>query len=228
MKVWWASGTPNFGDILTPYVLDYFGIKWEFSSNFDTICIGSIAKHANTGTTVLGSGIISKSQKLCPTANWRFVRGPITRNRIIECGGSCPAIYGDPALLLPMFCDESKKEYEIGIVPHYVDYNLAVEMFPSHKIINLKNRNPLEVAKEITKCKKIISSSLHGIIAANAYGIPAAWIKLSNNLKGDGTKFLDYFQSINCDAELSTVDNPKFIIGSLDTTPIINIFESFR
>lgn len=228
LKVWWASGTPNFGDILTPYVLDHFNIGWEFTEKFDTICIGSIAKHATTNTLVLGSGIIGRTQNLCPTADWKFVRGPITRKRIIECGGNCPEIYGDPALLLPLFCEESKKEYDVGIVPHYVDYNLAVELFPSHNIINLKNRNPLEVAREISKCRTIISSSLHGIIAANAYGIPAAWVKFSDKLKGDGVKFLDYFQSINCNAELSTVNDPKFFIGSLDTTPIINIFQSLK
>lgn len=228
LKVWWANGTPNFGDILTPYILNYFNIKWKFSADFDTICVGSIAKHAKSNTMVLGSGIIGRKQNLCPTADWRFVRGPITRDRVIECGGSCPSIYGDPALLLPLFCEESKKEYDVGIIPHYVDYNIAVNLFPTYKIINLKNKNPLEVAKEISKCRSVISSSLHGIIAANAYNIPAAWIKLSDNLKGDGVKFLDYFQSVNCNAEISSITDPKFFIGSINTAPIIEVFQSLK
>jgi pyruvyltransferase len=42
----------------------------------------------------------------------------------------------------------------------------------------------------------ILSSSLHGLICADAYGIPNAWIWLSEKLRGGDFKFRDYRLSI--------------------------------
>lgn len=231
MKVWWLAKGNNFGDLLTPYILDYFKIPYEYvpkPHNANCICVGSIAHKATSQTVVLGSGIIRADEKISPDANWMFVRGPRTRARVLEVGGVCPEIYGDPGLLLPYFCKESKKEFDIGIVPHFVDYNIVKNRYPNHKIIDVINSNPLEVAKEISKCRYIISSSLHGIIAAHSYGIPAAWVKFSDNLHGDGIKFIDYYESVNLTAVPSTVENPIFTCGTVDLQPIVNIFQSLK
>jgi len=53
------------------------------------------------------------------------------------------------------------------------------------------------VIDNIRKCKKTLSSSLHGIIMSHAYGINCAWIKFSNYVFGDDVKFLDYSYSLN-------------------------------
>lgn len=231
MNVYWSNSRPNFGDILTPYVLDYFNIKYKMVSspnNASAMCIGSIIRRATDKMIVLGSGTINTKHKLNSNADYRFVRGPLTRKRIIECGGSCPEIYGDPALLLPLFCNESKKEFDVGIAPHYVDYDLVKNLFPNYKIIKLENTNPLDVAKEITKCRTIISSSLHGIIAAHAYGIPAAWVKFSNNIKGDDIKFKDHYAALKLEAVLSSIKDPIFSVGQIDLTPIKEVLDKLR
>jgi pyruvyltransferase len=228
-KVWWTSLTPNFGDLLTPIILDYFKISWERSELEDAnlISVGSIAKVAKAGTIVLGSGIIGENENLCSDAVWKFVRGPFTRKRVLDCGGECPEIYGDPAMLLPLICKESKKEFDVGIVPHYVDYEYVKENYSNYKIIDVKNLDPLETAKEITKCRTIISSSLHGIICAHAYNIPAAWVPFSDKLKGDGIKFKDHYASVGLESQPSTVEDPIFTAGNFKNfKKIKTIYES--
>jgi hypothetical protein len=42
----------------------------------------------------------------------------------------------------------------------------------------------------------IVSSSLHGLIIAHAYGREAAWLKFSDRPLGDDFKFRDYWASI--------------------------------
>lgn len=232
MKIFWTNGKPNFGDQLTPYIFDYFGISHTMSDklgNCQAMCIGSIAHKATDNMLVLGSGLMFENKfSVNPNADYKFVRGPYTRQKILEVSGSCPEIYGDPAMLLPLFCEESKKEYDVGIVPHYVDYEYTKQHYPDYKIIDVINTNPLVVAKEITKCKKIISTSLHGIIAAHAYGIPAAWVKFSKKVKGDGIKFKDHYASLGLEAELSTIDNPIFTTGNYNTSKIEQIFKDFK
>ena len=49
------------------------------------------------------------------------------------------------------------------------------------------------VIQSICLCKKIISSSLHGIIVAESYGIPATWLEISGMVEGYGFKFYDYY-----------------------------------
>jgi len=239
-KFYWSvrSDNHNFGDVLTPHILKHFDISFEYSgrdpqagrgfedvADADAICVGSIARFATDGMLVLGSGVIRRNETSNPKAIWKFVRGPYTRENVIKYGGTCPAIYGDPALLLPLFCPESEKQYDVGIVPHYNDYKFVKANYPNHKIINVQNKNPLIVAKEITKCKKIISSSLHGIICAHAYKIPAAWVRFSN-LWGDGIKFTDHYASLGLTEKLSTVNKPIFSMSDkINLDQIIKIFE---
>ncbi len=230
MRTFWMNGKPNFGDQLTPYVFDYFGISHSMSAKLGkcrAMCIGSIAHRATDDMIVLGSGLMFADKfTVNPNADYRFVRGPYTRQKIIDAGSSCPKVYGDPAMLLPLFCEESEKEYDVGIVPHYVDYEYTKQQYPNYKVIDVINTDPLVVAKEITKCKKIISTSLHGIIGAHAYGIPAAWVKFSKKVKGDGIKFNDHYASLGLTAQSSTVEDPIYTTGTLDLNPMISIFEN--
>jgi hypothetical protein len=224
-NVYWGDEPNNFGDVLTKNLLDFFNISYTHTNSYknaNLFCIGSIARLATNKSIVLGSGIIRNNEFLNPYADWKFVRGPLTREHVLKSGGTCPEIYSDPALLLPLFCKESNKEYEVGIVPHYQDYKKIKKEYPNYKVINVVNSNPLDVAEEITKCKKIISSSLHGIICAHAYNIPSAYVQLSK-LHGDGSKFYDFYLSVNISNPIiSTIENPKYQLGKV---PDLNIVE---
>lgn len=230
VKLWWMKKGNNFGDILSPKIFDYFDIPYEYTKEklADTICVGSIAGRARSNVTVLGSGIMRQKVNLNPTVNWKFVRGPYTRKKVISAGAQCPDLYGDPGLLLPLLVNESRKEHKIGIVPHFVDYEDIKKEYPNYHVIDLTNEDPFFVAKEITKCEKIISSSLHGIVCAHAYGIPAAWTKYSDRLNGDDIKFHDHYESIGIKAELSTIETPKFTIGKPNIEFLCQMFEEFK
>lgn len=228
---WLTSPSPgNFGDILTPYILskymyDVKFVRWNMIEDADVISVGSIARLAKKGISVLGSGILSRYENLDPAANWVWVRGPITRTRLIECGGECNEIYGDPALLLPRIYNPTvEKTHKVGIIPHHIDYEIVKSKYPTHKVINLKTDNVEDVIKDILSCEKIISSSLHGMIVANAYNIPAAWIIISK-LVGDNTKFYDYAMSANAEIKLSSIDNPYYINPIINTDIIHNILK---
>ena len=88
---------------------------------------------------------------------------------------------------------------KIGLVPHYVDQYRAFHRY-SDKANVIDVFQPIEcVIEEINSCERIFSSSLHGIILAHAYGVPATWVKISDSMGGDGTKFRDYFASVGMD-----------------------------
>jgi hypothetical protein len=220
----------NFVDILTQKILDYYSIPNEYSKDdFELISVGSIANKATPNCIVLGSGIAYENMGVKPDADWRFVRGPYTREAILNRGGSCPEIYGDAGLLVPKFWKESAKKYDIGLIPHMKEYHLVNQQYPNDFVINLNNPNSEEVARQITSCRRTISSSLHGIIVSHAYGIPCARVEFSDKILGDGTKYKDHYASICLEHRLSTIENPHFTTPtSINLEQIEQVFMSLK
>lgn len=212
MKFFWFRHGNNYGDILTPFICQKLDkpCVWAKRQFAEAIMVGSIANQSRPGVKVCGSGFIRRNDVVCKTADYIWLRGPISRNMVIKAGGVAPEIYGDAALLLPEMIKASPKIHDIGYVPHHVDYHAIKSGFR----VNLVKGGVEHITKEITKCRKVISSSLHGIIVAHAYGIPAAWVKLSNKLTGDDMKFYDHYESVGLEAQLSTLDNPIFQLPS--------------
>lgn len=200
----------NYGDLLSPYIVEKvskkkitfynaaaYRKKW-FQPSY-IMAIGSIMSYASKKAYVWGSGIISR-QDTFKNARFCAVRGPLSRKRILELGHSCPEVYGDPALLLPEYYNPKiKKTHQFGIIPHYVDYEQVANIYGGVNdcnVIDLMTKDIHNTTDEILSCKAIISSSLHGVIVAQAYGIPAVWVRFSEKLSGDNVKFEDYFRSV--------------------------------
>ena len=68
---------------------------------------------------------------------------------------------------------------------------------PNIILISAKNEDFLELMSQISSCRKIASTSLHGLIAADSYRIPNVWLWDKNLHKGGQWKFFDYFSGIN-------------------------------
>ncbi|MES2812678.1 MAG: polysaccharide pyruvyl transferase family protein [Bacteroidota bacterium] len=209
---WWSLTTDdgihkeNFGDFLNPYIVEkltgkkpkLFYPKSKFSFFFKhALMIGSVINKSNSNSIVWGSGIISKNDKI-KGGKFVAVRGPRTAERLNELSFNAPNIYGDPALLLPLIYEEKKESiYKIGVIPHFLDFEeLNALNYNKSKVlfIDLLNSDVEFVINQILACEKIISTSLHGLIVAHAYQIPAMWWKYSK-LNGDDVKFYDYFES---------------------------------
>lgn len=201
--VWMPS--PNVGDALTPWLINRLtgkkAVYTRAGADYNHVILsGSMLNHSNEYSTVWGAGIANWSDGVHPRAKLLAVRGPISRLRAITCGAQPSDVMGDPALILPrVYAPSVSKEHDLGIVPHYVDQWRVNEWYrDTCHIVNVFD--PVErVIDEIVRCKKIISSSLHGLIIAHAYGIPAVWAKFSDSIEGDDTKYRDYFLSVGVD-----------------------------
>lgn len=197
----------NFGDNLNHYLLARLaegGVVFTDILDVDAkvVAIGTILGWCNEYTVAWGPGIGNVGDHVNPKADIRAVRGPRSRSRAIECGCNCPDVMGDPALLLPLvYRPIMEPRYKIGIIPHYVDQKAVFGRYrgsdSSVRLIDILD-TPERVIDAIASCETIISSSLHGIIAAHAYGLPAAWAEFSDKIGGDGTKYHDYFESVGC------------------------------
>lgn len=204
-----GKGIENFGDLASPFVVEKLSgrktkhIKpnnfWYKNGLKYYISTGSIIAYARANSIVWGSGIISRNDTPGP-ADYRCVRGPLTRNRLTQLGHRCPEKFGDPALLFPLLHrPKVEKSFTLGIIPHYTDQGwVKKHLQPSTNtsIINVFTTRPETVVNAIKACQCVISSSLHGLIFAHAYGIPAVWVKFENRLFGDNVKFYDYFASV--------------------------------
>jgi pyruvyltransferase len=133
----------------------------------------------------------------------KAVRGKLTKDALDKMGLDCPEVYGDPALLLPMvYNPKIEKKHKIGIVPHYVDKGHAILKALIQEegalFIDIEaGKNWKKFIRQVKSCDMILSSSLHGIIVAEAYGIQNAWVRFSDNVLGDGYKFRDYYSSVH-------------------------------
>lgn len=123
----------------------------------------------------------------------RAVRGPLTREVLGKMGIKCPEIYGDPALLISKFytpkqVNEEKQPF--CVVPHYND----MEKYSSYNnVCNTFISDYREFIDQICNSELVVSSSLHGVIIAESYGIPA--VLLAESPDKIGFKYKDYYYS---------------------------------
>jgi pyruvyltransferase len=212
---WWL-GHPNFGDLLTPLLLARFAdtlVRWSAVESADLVCVGSVLDMLPTGWPglVVGSGKLRERSKIdLSHATVLALRGPLTAKGI-----KGDYVLGDPGLL----ADELvavQKVYDLGIVPHWSDTELERRPeFQKYKPRIIRpSGDPLEVIREIGRCRKVISSSLHGIIVADAFGIPrrTEMAKIFAHEGGD-FKFRDHAAALGMPFQIGiTQQAPRYAI----------------
>lgn len=200
---WWQGPPYNAGDWVGPFLFKAITSEepiYRQTSNRSLstvfLTVGSSTRWICEDSIVWGSGLLDRDEVFWEPYETCAVRGPYTRDRFLELGYSCPAVFGDPAILLPKFFQpDFHIEYRVGIVPHYSNVQEIKKLYNRNSEIDVIDiRQPMErVIKSIMACNYILSSSLHGLIFAHSYGIPAGHIEFSTRPGGDGVKFLDYY-----------------------------------
>lgn len=201
---------PNWGDAINPILVEHLsGRKVVATSEVFNLTnrpvfsvIGSVLDRSRTSNLVVwGSGfkhqgaeMAVKPRRVCA------VRGPRTRAQLLAQGIECPKVYGDPALLFPrVYRPAPMSRARIGLIPHYVDqrHPKIRDWVRSGDVRFIDVLGNVETfVDELASSDLVVSSSLHGLIAADAYGIPSVWASFSDNVEGAGFKFADYFEAV--------------------------------
>lgn len=219
----------NFGDDINKVLIENLFkvtvIPYKFSLLANLLkkdkymCIGSVITMFDlTNTIIWGAGVLSSQHEIeSRPKRVCAVRGPLTRQYLIDKGIDCPKIYGDPALLLPrIYLPKIRKKHRVGIIAHYLDHNdSALKIFLGKysnevlfiDVVNYGNWKSF--IDKILSCEFILSSSLHGLIVSDSYGIPNYWCQINFKMDDDGFKFRDYFLSVNKKAYTPFHINPN-------------------
>lgn len=222
----WADVRANFGDQIGPWLVQELAGKRIVNSRYSThdhgrmlVTIGSIIQMLPTSATreadIWGAGLMRRLKPEDIDGLTRLkdvkvhaVRGKLTRQSLQDqLGWDVPEVYGDPALLCPRYyTPESAEEAagKVAFVPHFkhVEHHFAnagefqaalgqgVHLVDVHTDLR-------DVISQIASARVCVSSSLHGIIIAQAYGIPWVWLYAPDkNIGGDRFKFDDFFSTL--------------------------------
>lgn len=212
---WWNkldNGGKNFGDWLSPIlceVLSGMPVVHSLPHKCDLMAIGSILGKAKKSIwsrriDIWGTGLIENKKNFKSPHRIHAVRGQKTADLIQNRKIS---VIGDPGLLCNILVRPGIvdiKKFSVGIIPHFVDKGhplpkILLEKIPHSKLINIFT-DPIKFIKQVASCDVILSSCLHGLITADSLEIPNAWIRLSDNLRGGGFKFQDYYSVFDIEA----------------------------
>lgn len=225
---------PNVGDSMNKVLFEkLFGMLVSHQKTFaaDMVAIGSILNHflvagalesvqvSKNPVHVWGTGLmfagVGTDHKPIRPLEIHALRGELTRQAMSLCLGEdvcCPL--ADPGLLASLLVPAQKKKYDIGLIPHYVDareecFREMKEYYPNSVLINVQD-DPISVIEAIGQCKTILSTSLHGLVLADSFGIPNRWCVCSDRILGKGHKFRDYYSSYGLEAEPYDLNNGSF------------------
>ena len=193
----------SLGEVIISFMLDKAGIDIdaEVSQTKHFNCVGTNIQGSYQDATIWGSGILPKKtyafwQKVCRRKlDIRAVRGPLTREILLKQGQNCPDVYGDPAILMPLIYmpkqDMAKRKKLI--IPQFLYEKEFRKNHPDEYMLSMNTNDFRHVIDEIVSSEIVYTSSLHGVILAEAYGVPAV---LFRGLEEHWDfKYYDWYQS---------------------------------
>ena len=220
IDVYWSSSHRNFGDVLTPLLLErLFGIPFRHVSyrRAELVGLGSLLQKYTVPRLhwlrrlqesrrpplrVWSTGFIepvAPGRVLPRRLKVAALRGKRSRAELERITGARFEVpLGDGGLLVPhLLTQRPAIRHTFGLVPHYSDaadpaVRELANRLPDAAVIDVL-AEPLETLERIASCRFILSSSLHGLIAADALGIPNRRLVFGGGLIGGDFKFDDYY-----------------------------------
>lgn len=228
---WWDQ-IPNFGDSIGPWLVSSLlrvnpvNCRGLPRPGVALYSVGSTVGMIDRNRVVIwGSGLLRSLQDSDVSRLQRFtdievlaVRGMSTANELsVKLGWDVPPIYGDPALLLPEcfpFCRSPLETVSVVLHWEHAKYVYSLPGRCSDRLVFIDVREDYStVVKQIAESSVCISSSLHGIIVAQAYGVPWVWLRFSDHqLHSSDFKFDDFFTTIaRRDVSERTVESSELL-----------------
>lgn len=229
IKIYYSSRHKNLGDAANPLILEkVFGVKGIITHNSkaDVYTIGSllqklvvpkwnISKRVTEAfkkeLVVWTSGFIvppSSNSVISRKLDVRALRGRLSLKELEKTTGRKyeNIAFGDGGLLFKSLLDGETiaKTHTLGIIPHYREREGAMmerikQRFPDAMIIDVIG-DVIPNLRKIASCERILSSSLHGLIAADSFGIPNARLVLSTDITGGDFKYNDYYSAFGLES----------------------------
>lgn len=202
VPTYWWDGHPNFGDDLTPWLLPEYGVVPVHREPHDArlAAVGSVLEFipADFDGAVWGSGLMYDAPHPLASARVLAVRGALTHERLGATGA--PAL-GDPGLLVSRRLRRPRPRWSIGFVPHghhrsHRGFLGLADPKAGHRIVDV-HQSARAAVGEIAACEVVVTTSLHGLVTADAFGIPALWTVLEPALNGGDFKFRDYESAVS-------------------------------
>lgn len=175
----------NLGDYLSEVIVNYMKKIYhlddakKLKKTRHLYAVGSIICLGMQNATIWGSGYIKDRTDnvlysfFCKLRRLdiRCVRGPETRKQLLSQGFKCPEIYGDPVILMPDIYNpkDMQKQRKYSIIKHHTDKSRNTD----ENEIDMVTTDYENVIDRIVESELIISSSLHGVILSEVYGVPA-------------------------------------------------------
>jgi pyruvyltransferase len=228
----WFNRVPNVGDRINGPII--FGLTGKSVASADSrkphlIAVGSLMARATPQSQVWGTGIIDPAAGVgnAHSANIHALRGKLTWAALREAGLVLRDIpLGDPAFLAPKLLGVARAaapSWRLGVVAHYVDRDDACmkRLLADPDVCDLDvSEEPIAFLERMAACEAVASTSLHGLIFAEALGIPSVWLKAGDRLIGGAFKFLDWYSTTKLPSEapheLKGTDTPAALAGLAD------------
>lgn len=198
VPTYWWDGHPNFGDAMTSWLLPTYGILpiHRVASQARLAGVGSVIEFLppNYDGAIWGSGLIRDAEYPLPDARILAVRGPLTRERV---GAAHTTALGDPGILVSRHLRRPRPRWDIGLVPHghhraHAGF-LALARAQGLRVTIIDvHQEAATAVRQIAACRMVVTTSLHGLVTADSFGIPAVWTVLEPPLEGGDFKFRDY------------------------------------
>ncbi len=186
IKLHWWKAVPNFGDALSQLAVAHVSgrdVQHAGPKGAELWAIGSLMHVLRQNRddlrrrpVIWGTGQLGHVPRdVVERVDIALLRGPIGASLL-----GVSARFGDPGLLAADIFGSVEKQDVIGIVPHHTVVGdpllkAVLDAEPRLKLIDPREECA-SVCKEIAACAHVLSSSLHGLIVADAYGVPNTWL----------------------------------------------------